>query len=504
MSGFGRFVVKVLVVTVLIFVMLSIYGIFSFNYGFASSNAPKDYELLTITQIKMWKILGSQDEYAFVAITDTGKAYLGSGTTQEIGTLTGILYVTNSAKYAEISVAWWFVFPIVSFVILLIPGPHKSEPSTSSVSSSSTGGEQHVAVPLVPPKPLTPEEKEALAHHKRKSALIGGIISSTLVTALAITVTVLVINHNNEIEANREKTADGAALNPEGRHAFSLGSATAPITDPSVLKKAIDSHTVLDVHYKFTGSPNLSLSLPDDLLDVVFYNEGSSSNSCQFYLQVASGRLSPLTIGLQNVSLIDTLLYTEQNFSMNLKFAGTNLLHDTCSYYESSTRNHLIYAPNVDLTLTAAAASSQIWFVSEDGAAGTAGTNGKNPTTAEGECNGTNGTPGMGTGGGIYAKSLAISDAAKNSFVRVNTGDGGRGGNGGKRGWYFGVLGIGSHEGVDGTPGYGGTAGHAADIKDNKVTINSVNYALDSRGSLSQGNYTFYTGNDGARGSVNS
>lgn len=523
MSGLGRFFLKLVIITGLIFIMLSIYGVFSFSYGFASTNGPSSgWEVLTFESIRMWKDLFNADHYFFVAITDTGKAYLGNGTTDDIATMTGILYVARRSSYSEISVAWWFVFPIVSFIVLIIPGPRErkelisaSEPSPTPTKpltpapkpiASSVKPEAASTKPMTTPTPkkaesspkvLTSDEKSAKAERRSRVALIWGLTGTLVVSAIIITVVLVNANKEN----SKEQTAVGSSLAPEGRHPYVLGSQNSPITSGATISNALQNHSVLDVYYYFVNRQDSVITLPTNVSDVVFYCTSSSSNYLSFSME--DHRTNALTLGLHNVRAEDTLFDTQASFALTIKYAGNNSFSYPYELGATYSSFALFKLPNADLTFIAAEDDSTIRMTTKAGSRGQDGNNGENPTTNEATCNGSDGTDGTSTAGGIWAKSVVLENSTINSSINVSTGSAGNGGNGGKHGWYFGVLGIGSHDGRDGTPGDGGQAGYAIKTKDSTVMCDGTSKTIGS-GSLGANEYSFSTGSDGRRGGINS
>ncbi|OPZ36137.1 MAG: hypothetical protein BWY98_00510 [Tenericutes bacterium ADurb.BinA155] len=501
-----------LVVTALIFGMLAIYGIFSFSYGFASSSGPSSgYELLTVTQIKIWQNIGSKDNYSFVAITNTGKAYLGSGTLDDISTLTGVLYVTNKSSYSQISIAWWFVFPILSLIVLCIPGPRhhvtitqtgeQEGPNLSRVSDMTAVAAPAPKEPTpapVPPKPLTPEEKEAIAHRHRKTGLILGIISSTVVTGIVITVAVT----NSIANKNKEIAVNSNSLSPAGRTPFILGSMTSPLTSASSISSSLSSHEVVDVYYSFSNPYDSTISIPNTVKDLVIYN--ASSRYAYFSFSVPSGRTTALTLGLSSIRASDLLFQSNASFDLNLKFSGSNDVSYPNATETGSSSYYVFDAPKVNLSLIAAGDKSSFTMETKDGASGKSGTNGQTSTVVENDCNGTDGTPGYSSVNGFRVKTLKLLDSSADSVFSVSTGDGGRGGNGGKHGWFMGVFGLWSHNGRDGTPGAGGTAGRPIYVANGSVTYNGRSGSVSSTGNYSSGCFKFIRGENGANGVVNS
>jgi hypothetical protein len=508
MSGFGRFFFKLLIIIALFFGLLAIYGIFSFSYGFVQPGPPNnDWEVLAFNHIIMWPNLFSEGDYFFVAVSDTGKAYFGSGTTEEIGTMTGLLYALRDSSYSVKTYAWWIVFPILMLVTLFLPLPHAAEPASAAPEETKPVAPAPIPAPTPAPvpaaepvvkeekKPLTADEKEA---RRRKRGLVWSIVASVVATAVVVSIIVVNVKKENNVE----QAGSGNSLAPVGRKPFVVGSASSPVTSASTASNALENHQVADVYYSFTSASDYALEIPSTIVDVVFYNIGTSSS--RLILNIPDERTTALTLGLVDVQNTGyRFISSKCTCSINLKFSGSNSLTFPYDLDSSAYPTYVVDLPNVPLTLTPASSGANFTLTTKGGRRGSDGTNGQNPTTDESACNGTNGTAGSSTAGGFRTKSLVLTSTSISYNFTVETGDAGAGGNGGKHGWYFGVLGIGSHDGKDGRPGSGGKAGAAIATTTGYLTYLNQTQPISATGALMIGNYTFSNGANGAAGGIN-
>ncbi len=163
----------------------------------------------------------------------------------------------------------------------------------------------------------------------------------------------------------------------------------------------------------------------------------------------------------------------EPKFTLNINYAGENVLHTPYTEGYESSRCYLIKLEDIDIRLNAIEDNSKFIITSANGIKGKDGTNGKQNQMTQEDAKATageNGTSGLSL---LYCKTLTINTNNYNTSINFIAGNGGDGGNGGKGGTYYVIYPLIKDKGLDGNLGRGGKGGICIFTDNQKIIIDN-------------------------------
>lgn len=184
-----RYLVKFLIFLVLLYIVLSYYGLFSFSYGFCKSVNDINFDVLTIKNIKALEIGNGY----YVIIQTSLHTYTGLIEGHDDLALTIISLLTNS-NYDKISYAPLIICSILMLITIFFPKRKKEE----IVSETP----QHIYVD-------EDESKDSSTSNKKAPGVIGSTAGAILAIILLVLITIIIIVIVNNITKTHSSSNNG-------------------------------------------------------------------------------------------------------------------------------------------------------------------------------------------------------------------------------------------------------------------------------------------------------
>lgn len=240
-----RILIKTIIIVITIFVLLMVYGLFSMNYGFASSINNVEWDIFTIKNLKILEI-GNSCFISFETISDN---FYGLANKDDALILAIYTQIANGKNYTTLSF-WPLVIGVIVILVTIFFPKFKTSNEHKNTTTTETSNS---GIP----------NQSAILDKNKKSHLLA-LFMLLVCLAIVITAVIAIIattNHNNkkpiiidndttEIDTSLNNSNFTFELNPEEVTIISIYYTVTPNVNVEYVKYQLtiydDDNTVID------------------------------------------------------------------------------------------------------------------------------------------------------------------------------------------------------------------------------------------------------------------